>query len=444
MGAFAFVVAVFGVLAPVACLRYDIAIVLPENDEDATHLTALCFLVSTVGALISVATLAILSHLQVSKEVHTAIPLLLLMLPAGLLLLSFQLVAQSWSLRIHSYQIQSRAIIAQAVVTVGAQIALIPVFGNSAYSLVLGTVAGYLALVLVYLPVIRDAIIPGLKKHFSRADLEQVARNYRRFPILTGPYAFLGQMSVRLVVLALGAFVSARVVGQYAVAQRVIYLPVVTLMAAASQIFYSRAARRLDDPRMPHMVRTVLLAGPVVVGPFFVLMIVFAEPIFATVFGHPWRQAGHFAAILAVPSMVKTLTAWLDRTYDIRGRQVLPLLLEAGYVAVLLVTIYLTLWLTHDADLAVMVYSAVTVVFYLVWMVCALSVAGIPARLGVQFMVVTTVVIGLMLGADSLINWLNVSVALRIACALLLAAILSMAGVRYGLRRMRTMEQSAR
>jgi O-antigen/teichoic acid export membrane protein len=443
IGAFAFVVAVLGVIMPLACLRYDVAIVLPEDDEEAAHLTALCFLVGAAAALLSVVPLLIIWHAGSWPAVRTATPLLLTMLPVGIFLLSFQLVAQSWSLRTHSYPVQSRALIAQALVTVVAQIALIVVVGDSAYALVLGTLVGYLALVLVYMPVLRN-VFPHVREYFSRAAVIRVARTYARFPLITGPYAFLGQMSVRVVVLALALFTSARIVGEYAVAQRVIFLPVATLMGAASQIFYSRAARRLDDPRMPHMVHTALLVGPLIVGPFFVLLMLYAEPAFGIVFGQPWRPAGHFAAILAVPSMVKTLTAWLDRTFDIRGRQGLPLVLEAAYVVIVCVATYLVLRRSADANLAIIVYAAVTVVFYLVWMVCALLVAGFPSRLGVEFVLATSAVIAVMLGVDSLITWLGVNTVTGFAGMLLFALILSASGVWLAMERMRAMAQLAR
>lgn len=444
IGAFASVAAVLGTITPVACMRYDVAIVLPEDDKEASDLTALCFLIAAAGALLTVVILLLISQLTASPEMRTAAPLLFVMLPLGIILLGCQLVGQSWSLRLHQYELQSRALIAQAVVTVGSQIGLIPLLGARALTLVLGMLAGYIALVVVYLPVLRDPIISLLRKHHSRPGMVAAMRRYMRFPAYTGPYAFLGQLSVRIVVLALVAFSPARVVGQYAVAQRVIFLPVATLMGAASQIFYSRAARRLDDPRMPHMVRTMLLAGPVVVGPFFVLVILFGEPMFELLFGHPWRQAGHFAAILAVPSMVKTLTAWLDRTFDIRDRQLLPLILEAAYVAVLCIALYLVLRFTHDPNLAVTVYAAATVVFYLVWMAFALQVAGFAARIGAQFVLVTAAVVVLMLGVDSLIAWLEDSVLLRFTCALLLAVIVSFAGLRFAMERMRAMSQIAR
>lgn len=444
IGAFAFVVAVLGVIMPLACLRYDVAIVLPEDDEEAAHLTALCFLVGAAAALLSVVPLLIIWHAGTWPAVRTAAPLLLTMLPVGIFLLSFQLVAQSWSLRTHSYPVQSRALIVQALVTVVAQIALIVVVGDSAYALVLGTLVGYLALVLTYMPVLSNPVFPYVRKYFSRTAIIRVARAYARFPLITGPYAFLGQMSVRVVVLALALFTSARIVGEYAVAQRVIFLPVATLMGAASQIFYSRAARRLDDPRMPHMVHTALLVGPLILGPFFVLLMLYAEPAFGILFGQPWRPAGHFAAILAVPSMVKTLTAWLDRTFDIRGRQALPLALEAAYVVIVCVATYLVLRRSADANLAIIVYAAVTVLFYLVWMVCALQVAGFPSRLGVEFVLATSAVIAVMLGVDSLITRLGVNTVTGFAGMLLFAVILSTSGVWLAMERMRAMARLAR
>jgi O-antigen/teichoic acid export membrane protein len=375
---------------------------------------------------------------------RTAASLLLVMLPMCIVLLSFHLVGQSWSLRLHRYELQSRALIAQALVTVMAQIGLIPLLGATAYTLVLGYLAGYIALMVVYLPVIRNPIVLYLQKHHSHQGLLEAARSYLRFPLYAGPYAVLGQVSVRVVVLALAALSTAGIVGQYAVAQRVTFLPVMALMGAASQVFYSRAARRLDDPRMPHMVRTVLVVGPMVVGPFFVLLILFGEPLFAIVFGPAWRQAGHFAAILAVPSLVKTLTAWLDRTFDIRNRQGLSLMLEVVYLVIVCVSTYAALRIWKDPELAIVFYAGVTVVYLLVWMICALVVAGFPSRLAFQFIVVTASVIAFMLGIDSLVTWVGASEPIRFACALLLALLLAAAGLWLGKERMRSMEQLAR
>jgi len=442
-GAFAFVVAVLGLLTPVACLRYDLAIMLAEDDEEATHLTALCLGVGACAALLLSCALVVIWQLR-GIETHSIAPLLLIMLPMGILLLSLQLVAQNWSLRTHNYPIQSRAVITQAVVTVGCQVSIGAILGSSAYTLVIGMLAGYVALVLVYLPVIRERVIPGLRKYHWRAGVRAAARTYLRFPLYTGPYAVLGQVSARSSVLVLAALSTASAVGQYAVAQRVIFLPVATLMAAASQIFYSRAARRLDDPRMPHMIRTALIAGPLIVGPFFLLVALFAEPIFRLVFGAEWDQAGRFAAILALPSMVKTLTVWLDRVFDIRARQGLSLLLEATYALTGFGVTYIVLRLTKNPDFAIQAYAALTVLYLVIWMLFALSVAGFPLRMGGQFIIATVAVTGLLTTANAAMAWSGAATTTRVVAEVLLALALSAVGLRLAATRMRLMAQFQR
>ncbi|MGO9934868.1 MAG: lipopolysaccharide biosynthesis protein [Steroidobacteraceae bacterium] len=442
-GTFAFVLAVFGVLAPLVCMRYELAIMLPEDDERAAHVTLLCFIIA-----LTIAVLAFLAPLGLwvfasGAGIRTFAPLLLAMLPAGIAMLGIQLVAQNWTLRTHNYRVLSLSIVVQAIVTIGVQTLLGATLGSSPYFLIIGTLAGYLALVLVYLPEIRGQILPRLKKHHSFEGALRAARLYLRFPIYTGPYAFVCQASVRGVFVVLAALTSAAVVGQYALAQRVIFLPVSTLMAAASQVFFSRAARKLDDPRMPKMVRTLLIAGPLAVGPFFMLIFLFGEPIFATVFGRAWQQAGRFAVILAFPSMVKSLTAWLDRVYDIRSRQRLALINEIAYSIVALAGAYIVLLVSGDAELAVETYAAVTVIYYVLWLLCSLWVAGFDLLIGREFVLTSAAMSCFLIGSDRVFRWMGAETPIRAIADALMAMPVVAAGLWFAARRMSVLSRSA-
>lgn len=404
-GVFAFVLAVFGVLAPVACMRYDLAILLPEDDAEAAHLTVLCLAISFALAVLGLLVPACIWLFVPGFRIHAIAPLLVMMLPIGIAALGIQLIAQNWSLRTRNYRIQSNAIIVQAFVTVGSQTLLAATLGSNPYFLVIGTLAGYFALVLVYMPVLRRHVLPILKMHWSFESSKRVAISYLRFPIYTGPYVMVGQATLRGVFLVLAALSTSAIVGQYALAQRVVLLPVFTLMAAASQLFFSRAAQNMNDPRMPRMVRTALIAGPLCIGPFFVLLVFFGEPIFMDIFGHEWQQAGRFAAILALPSLVRTLTAWLDRVYDVSNRQRLALIVTASYAVIAITAMYITLRMSGNPERGVECYAAITVVFYLIWLLCALRVAKFDLRMCGELVVSTLVMATFMIAG----NWIVVS-----------------------------------
>jgi O-antigen/teichoic acid export membrane protein len=404
-GVFAFVLAVFGVLAPVACMRYDLAILLPEDEAEAAHLTALCLAISFMLAVLGLLAPACIWLIVPGSRIQSIAPLLLMMLPIGIAALGIQLVAQNWSLRTRNYRIQSNAIIVQAFVTVGGQTLLAAALGSNPYFLVIGTLAGYFAMVLVYIPVLREHVWPILKKHSSIAGAKRVAFSYLRFPIYTGPYVMVGQATLRGVFLVLAALSTSAIVGQYALAQRVVLLPVFTLMAAASQLFFSRAAQNMNDPRMPRMVRTALIAGPLCIGPFFVLLVFFGEPLFMDIFGREWQEAGRFAAILALPSLVRTLTAWLDRVYDVRNRQRLALTVTASYAVIAITAMYFTLRISGNPERGVECYAMITVVFYLVWLLCALRVARFDLRMCGELVASTFVMAAFMIVG----NWVVVS-----------------------------------
>jgi O-antigen/teichoic acid export membrane protein len=255
--------------------------------------------------------------------------------------------------------------------------------------------------------------------------------------VYTGPYAFAAQASLRGVFLVLAALASTAVVGQYALAQRVIFLPVVTFMAAASQVFFSRAAQKLDDPRMPGMVRTLLITGPLVVGPFFMMIFLFGEPIFATVFGREWQEAGRFAGILAFPSMAKSLTAWLDRVYDIRGRQRFALINESAYAVVALVATYVALRVSGTAEIGLEAYAAVTVVYYLIWLLCSLWVAKFDLLIGGEFVLAALAMASFIIGADRLLQWMGAAMPIRSVGDVMLALLVIAAGLWIAAKRMR-------
>jgi len=436
-GTFAFVLAVFGVLAPIACLRYEFAIMLPKDDERATQVTSLCLAMALAIAGLSFAIPAAAWLFMPSSRVGTFCPLLLAMLPAGIVMLGIQLIAQNWALRVQNYRILSLAIIVQALVTVGSQTLLGAAFGSSPYFLIIGTLAGYFALVIVYVPIIREQLLPRLKAYHSMAGAFGMARHYLRFPLYTGPYAFVAQAAVRGVFLVLAALTTTAVVGQYALAQRVVFLPVVTLMAAASQVFFARAAQSLDDARMPHMVRTLLIAGPLIVGPVFMMLFLFGEPIFAAVFGREWQQAGRFAAILTLPSMAKSLTAWLDRVYDIKSRQRLALINETSYAVVALTATYVAMRISGDVDIGLRTYAAVTVIYYIIWLLCSLSVAGFDLLIGGEFVITSAAMVFFMIGCDRLFQWAGVAILTRSIADALLAVPVVAAGVTIAVKRMR-------
>ena len=407
-GVFAFVLAAFGILVPVACLRYDIAIVLPERDEEAVSIAALCLVVAIALPVALVAAL-LLVELYARQHVREIGLLLLTMLPAGGFLQGCQLVAQGWCLRKQNFKVMSLATATQAFATVASQLILGTFFAPSALNLVLGALLGNACAVLIFSPTLVGTVWRITQIHTTPKLLATTALRYRRFPLIAAPYAFSGQASVRGALLVLALWLPAAIVGQYALALRVTFLPVMTVTAALGHVFYARAARDLDQPRTQHVVRTVLRLGPWIIGPFFMLLALYGRQIFSIAFGTGWGVAGQFAGILALAAFAKTSTSWLDRIFDIRSRQHLALAVEALFGVLALAAMYLILDRTHDAEAGVAGYTLVIALFYVIWMMLALRVARFARRISSEYLLSSLVMVAVMLGAYESVHQLHAS-----------------------------------
>ena len=430
-GAFAVATAAFGVLAPVACLRYDIAIVLPERDEQAAPIAGLCLAISVAWAIALTMTLLVAEHYIHGTRYHEVALLLLAMVPASLFLQGCQLVAQNWSLRVENFRAIALATAAQALVTVLCQLIFGEFRAPSAFALIAGTLVGNATAVLVLMPVLARTVLPAIYAHSPRARIAAAAREYLRFPLITGPYAFFGQAQVRGALLILEYCAGAAIAGQYALAQRITFVPVVTVAAAMSQVFYSRAARRMNEPRTEHVVRTLLGVGPWIMGPAFMLLMLFGTPIFALIFGAQWAESGRLAGILAAASLARSATSWLDRIFDIRAKQHLALAVEAVFAVLGLLAMYVVLRRTHNVSAGVTAYAIATVMFYIVWMVIALRIAPFSERISLEFLVSTLLMIVVVLGLYELLLRLRVPPAGRFAGLALLTVVLAMVGLKY-------------
>jgi O-antigen/teichoic acid export membrane protein len=436
-GAFAVALAVFGVLAPIACLRYDIAIVLPEREEDAAPIAGLCLAITAAWAFALTVSLLVAEHYVRQGRYRELALLLLTMLPASLLMQGCQAVAQNWSLRIQNFRAISIATASQSLVTVACQLLFGKFIAPSAFSLIAGALLGNAAAVLVLLPVLTKTVLPAVYAHAPRARIAFAARDYRRFPLITGPYAFFGQAYARGALIVLSYWVSAAIVGQYALAQRITFMPVVTVAAAMGQVFYSRAARRIDEPRTEHVVRTMLRVGPWIIGPFFMLLMFFGTPIFARVFGAQWAESGKLAGILAAASLARSSTAWLDRVFDIRAKQHVALALEILFAVLGLTAMHLVLRYTHDVDAGVATYATVTVIFFVVWMIVALRIAPFQQRIGAEFLVSALLMITVMTGLYQGLRHLRVPLAAQFASTALLGGILAGIALRHAAVRLK-------
>ena len=307
-------VAALTVVFPVASLRYEDALVLPESDDDARAIWHVAAALTGIVALVLMAAPLAGPWLR-GGAYGDLVPFLGLLAP-GLLALRLQRLADAWLVRTRRYGALTAANVARSAATGGARLA----YGaaGAGHGLVTGFVLGNAVAVLAQ---IRAVVSSGLfASRPSWAAMRRVAVRYRRFAGYTAPSALLAALSSRLPLLALAALFPLDVVGWLGRVILVVATPIGFLGAAASRVLVAEGAAAHRDGRLASVVADThrLLAR---VGAWPLLALLVAGPdAFEVVFGAAWREAGVYARLTAPWLVLATHAATLTPVFDLTER----------------------------------------------------------------------------------------------------------------------------
>lgn len=304
-------VALSALFAAAGTGRYEDALMLPEDDEEAVNVLALAVLAALgLGLVVGLATGRVGGAEAVAWRA---------LAPGGVLLAATS-AFEIWHTRQERFRVVSAGRVAQSAAAAGAQLAA-GLLAAGAAGLVLGSVAGAAAALLVNAALFARADLGRLRAGLGLGPMRRLARRYARFPRYAAPASLLNVFSSRVPVLVLTALFGLEAVGHFGVAFGTLAMPLAMLTGAVGQVFFVRAAEAERAGTLGALTEGVAarLLGLVL---FPALAVVVAGPAaFAFVFGEAWREAGHFARAIAVWVALASVAAPLTRVFDVRERQ---------------------------------------------------------------------------------------------------------------------------
>ncbi len=324
-GAAASFAAVLTILSSMATLRYEQAILLPQDDRRAGAVALASLLVVLVICTLLCALLALLrgSALDARLRDLVAAPDLL---PLAVLLSGITVVLTYWSIRQEKFRLLSRNRMVSASVAEAGRLGLGLLGRDLASSLIVANVVGVLAGVGALAHGLRRQLGPVVRARFSEA-LEALYQ-YRKFPLFASWAGLLLTLSRQLTPLVLGSFFSAEIVGFYAQANRITITPLLLLSSAITQVFARNAARariegdlaRLTTGTLRNLLRLAWYPA--------VALLLLGPELTAWFLGAPWATAGRYAQILALWMLTTLMSDPLAALYAVLERQELGMALN--------------------------------------------------------------------------------------------------------------------
>lgn len=315
------------VLMTVASLRYEDAIMLPEDDRTAGAVFRLAGLLSISAALVLVVATFFRHEITAFLRVEDLAPWLWMLAPT-LLFMKFGRMAEIWLSRKKSFRLISAGEVTNKATMIASRIGAGAATQLGPGGLIGGFFLAYTASAGYYAAILRRDVGGALRERFSGVDLTSVARRYRRFPIFATPAAVLNALVSRLPVVLLPVYFTMETVGLFGRAFVALAVPLSLIGSAVSQVFFVHAAEAYRDSRLGELTESVH-ARLVMLGTFPMVLLTLVGPdLFEFVFGVRWRTAGVYEQVLAVWFFAGGVASPLTRLFDVLEKQRTELLIS--------------------------------------------------------------------------------------------------------------------
>lgn len=364
-GALALFTSIAAVGGVIACARYELAIVLPDDDADARALTFLSVGVAATLACLLQVTMLVASPAVARQLGNPSIAPWLLLLPIVVFLIGLFNALNYVITRASGFPLLARARVAQAVAGSGSQAGLGLVWGGPGGLIVGNAVSASTAVGAL----LRRARAQGYGRRPSLQRVRAVARKYSDFPKYSVASALAQTLSLLLVSVVITRFYSAEVLGEYALVLRVLGLPLTLVAGTIGQVYFQHAsvAQRESGSMLGIFHRTLrALAVAAVLSStvaFFLL-----PAMFGFVFSSEWRDAGVLARSLLPGFTMQFIVAPLTMSNLVNDRVRLGLIGDVALLITVLATLVAAATVdvpAHEALLYMSLAQAATYAVYL-------------------------------------------------------------------------------
>lgn len=375
-GIFALFVSAVSFVSVLGGARYELSIMLPESDVEAANLLFLSTFVLLGLSAASVPGVMIL-HGALQRLFGDATPSIhFWWISLAFFVNAFWQVLGFWHGRMKRFRTVAVSRVLQTGGTIAVQLALLLSHVRPSAALIDGWIIGQS---LGPLHLVAQALRWDGRFLFTSLDfsaVRQAASKYRNFPFYKAPYSFVVNAASQLVVIILRMFSSLDIVGLYSLANRAIYAPTSLISTSMNQVFYEKAAAELKSGKLEHFVNRLLRIQAVLGLPILVFFAFDMKLLFRIFFGPAWTAAGSYGSLLAFAGYFYFVSSWLDRIFDVQGRQRLSLILQLIGNGVSLGGIFLVLYLTHNPLLGVGTFAVAELLYGIVWLWFVFRVAG--------------------------------------------------------------------
>lgn len=363
------------IFSGMATMRYELAVVLPRDRTIAINLAiggvGIAFVISIIAGLV----MWILGPSILKDYKCESVGLWALLLAIIILSTAIYQIGLAWCTREAAFKTYAIAQFLLPFTILICQTTSAILWQQSGMGLITGTVGGQ----FICTCGIFFIVLWGNKKSFRDVHkankIGSTLALYKQYPLFMTPYTLLGVTRERLAYFLIGKFGAADSVGFYSIATRLANLPNSLITSTLRPVFFHHAAEKNIKTLENFILISCRILG--------IIVIVFLAPCIAQatwltkiILGTNWGEAAPYVVVLSIPMIPLLMGNWLDRIFDILGRQRTALILEFVFTTLAMIGLIGSYLIFRDLFFAICIQSGLLTIYYIFWLAMLFHIAG--------------------------------------------------------------------
>ena len=337
-GLFALFMAVASILATISSARYELAILLPKEDEDAINIFALGLIINFLITIFCLIVVLIFNQELSNLLGNNEIGFWLYFIPITVFFIGIFNNLNYFNNRKKYYKDMANATIIKSIVTATIQLS-IGFLKSGATGLISGQIISQLtANFKLAKNIFKDK---DLVSQISYRKIISLSKEYKKFPLYSMPSALLNNLNGSLTNILISTFYGVTSLGYYSLVQRFLSLPTSIIGSSISQVFFQEATKEKQDTgKCINTFNQTLKKLLFIAIPIFIVLYLVVEDIFVLVFGQNWEIAGTYAKIILPLVIIRFITAPASILLTVFQKQHVELILNIILISTMLIVFF--------------------------------------------------------------------------------------------------------
>jgi len=320
-GILALFTSITSILGVVACLRYELAIMLPESDQEAANVFGLCVVIVGFISLVSIPIFMVVQRPLLLFLKAPELGPFFWLIPLVVFVSGTFLALNYWCIRMKNFHKLSIARVASSCSTTGTQLGAGFLGYASGAALISAYTLGQIVPMLVLgIQIFKEHIL-YFRQNITLKGIGETFKRYSNFPKYDIWSALLNAISWQIPIFLLSYFFTTTIVGCYSLGIMMIELPMSLIGAAIGQVFFQRAAEANSEGKLGLLVENVFrILVKIALFPMMILLFC-GKDLFTVFFGSQWAIAGLYVQILSLWALVLFITSPLSTIVFVLEKQ---------------------------------------------------------------------------------------------------------------------------